>query len=293
MVFDLKLPSMGWKTSPDRIQKFVKEISHWQNFIRDTDGWGTLLLENHDNPRSISRFGSDATEEDMIRSGKMLAMILGTLSGTLFLFQGQEIGMVNAPRDWGFEELKDVRSLNFYKDAREKYASDPAGLAPALDKFWRTARDHARLPMQWDSSPNAGFCSREVEPWMRVHDAAARNNVQKQEENQSSLLAFWRRMLRLRKEYKELFIYGSYELIKGGDGDIFAFVKFDEKGKGKGKRKRRPLTVVNMSGEMKKWTWDSVPSGFEKGAKLVLSNVDVLEEGWLKPWEGRVYLDDG
>jgi hypothetical protein len=100
-------------------------------------------------------------------------------------------------------------------------------------------------------------------------------------------------MLRLRKEYKELFIYGSYELIKGGDGDIFAFVKFDEKGKGKGKRKRRPLTVVNMSGEMKKWTWDSVPSGFEKGAKLVLSNVDVLEEGWLKPWEGRVYLDDG
>lgn len=94
------------------LSQFKEAIARTQNIINGTDAWTTAFLENHDQPRSISRFASDAPEH-RIASGKMLALMLASLSGTLFIYQGQEIGMINFPSHWGISEYKDVESSNY------------------------------------------------------------------------------------------------------------------------------------------------------------------------------------
>ena len=91
---------------------FKAAIARTQGLIRGTDGWTTAFLENHDQARSISRFASDAPEH-RVASGKMLALMLTVLSGTLFIYQGQELGMINFPLSWSMEEYKDVDSSNY------------------------------------------------------------------------------------------------------------------------------------------------------------------------------------
>lgn len=211
----------------------------------------------------------------------MLAMTMATLSGTLFLYQGEEIGMTNIPRSWPPKEFKDVRSVNYYKEAKERYrGDDPKKLKNAIQNMWKRARDHARLPMQWDDGENAGFCSPGVESWMRVHDDWKENNVKNQLEDWDSLLEFWKKILKLRKEYKDLFIYGHYVLVETGDEDLFVFTK--ESGG------LKSLTVLNMSGKQRIWRGTSTILG--KKYKLLIGNVESLEDGVLNEWEGRVYL---
>ncbi|KAF4975302.1 hypothetical protein F66182_17572, partial [Fusarium sp. NRRL 66182] len=115
-----------------------------------TDGWSTAFLENHDQARSVSRWGDDTTPELWARSAKMLSMFVASLSGTLYLYQGKEIGMVNAPSSWPISEYKDVESTNFYRFVREITNDDPIALAKTKVALQHLARDHARLPMQWD-----------------------------------------------------------------------------------------------------------------------------------------------
>jgi oligo-1,6-glucosidase len=110
MVFNYVLMSLGQKKekgqkslSPFNIPAFKKEMSHWQHFASNSDAWVTLFLENHDSPRSISRFRSDASVEMQVTSGKMLEMLMATMTGTLFLYQGQERGISNGPRSWPAE----------------------------------------------------------------------------------------------------------------------------------------------------------------------------------------------
>jgi oligo-1,6-glucosidase len=177
IVFNYDLMALGQQKKADQKRRgpfnfaaFKKEMSRWQNFASDPDGWVTLVLENHDAPRSISRFGSDASFEEQVRSGKMLAILMATLTGTLFLYQGQELGMSNAPRSCSPEEFKDVRSVNMYKQAQQRCGDDPACMETAMDELWKTARDHVSMPMQWDNGPNAGFTAEGVTSWMRVND---------------------------------------------------------------------------------------------------------------------------
>lgn len=287
MVFNYDLMALGQKEEagkkgrgPFNAAAFKKEMSRWQNFASDPDGWVTLFLENHDAPRSVSRFGSGTPLEDQIQSGKMLAILMATLTGTLFLYQGQELGMSNAPSSWPPEEFKDVRSVNRYKQARERCKDDSACMKAELDKLWETARDHARLPMQWDDGPNAGFTSEGVIPWMRVNDDWKKKNAKMQSEDPNSLLEFWKKMLKFRKEYKDLFIYGRYEFVETEEEDVFAFTK-ESQG-------MKSLTVVNMSGEWKKWGRPSSILGLD--CKILIGNLADAEYGGLRPWEGRVYL---
>jgi len=149
MVFNFDVISLG-QTPGDRLvfkpfskTDFKREMSRWQTFVNDSDAWTTVFLENHDQGRSISRFGCDQDEALRVRSGKMLSVILATMTGTLFVYQGQEIGMVNIPRTWGVEEYQDIRSVNFYAQLVQLGAS-AARLAQALDGMQKVARDHAR-----------------------------------------------------------------------------------------------------------------------------------------------------
>jgi len=284
MVFNFDVVSLGQTLGnrlvpvPFTTADVKRQLSRWQTFVNGTDAWTTAFLENHDQGRSISRFGSDS-EYYRERSGKMLAMILASMTGTLFIYQGQEIGMTNAPKSWGAEEYKDIRSVNFYEQIQDRSGGDAGALGKALDGMQKVARDHARLPMQWDGSPNAGFTSKGVKPWMRVNDNFVDVNVEKQIGDERSLLAFWKRLIRLRKEHKDLFVYGEYELWElDHEEDLFIFTKTSSG--------KTSLTVANMCKTSR--SLGSIGRLFPP--KLVLGNVDDAEEDTLRPYESRIYM---
>lgn len=289
MVFNYALMSLSQKKeegqksrSPFNVPAFEKEMSRWQHFASNPDAWVTLFLENHDSPRSTSRFGSEVSAEKEMRSGKMLAMLMATMTGTLFLYQGQELGMSNAPRSWPVEEFIDVRSVNMVKKAEEQCKGDKICLGNAMDELWQTARDHARLPMQWDSGPNEGFTAKGVKPWMRVNDDWKSKNVEVQSRNPLSLLSFWKRMLKIRQEYKELFVYGVYESYSMETEELFVFTKEAEKSKS--------LTVVNMS--RKEQRWEGAASILGGNCRILMENIGggSTRGEVLSAWEGRVYI---
>lgn len=288
MVFNLDIVNLGQDRHnrkvppPFKVAAFKRELSRWQTFVSDSDAWITIFLENHDQGRSISRFASDSSPRNQLRSGKMLAMVMATMTGTLFLYQGQEIGMINIPNSWPVEEYKDVRSVNFYNRSLERNKDNATALAAALEDMKTRARDHGRTPVQWDATANAGFSPAGVSPWMRINDDWKENNIEKLNGDQNGLLEFWKNILKLRKKYKDLFIYGRYELLEADNENLFVFMK-------EGNR-TKSITAVNMSNTKRKWK--GPPASFGSDCKPLLTNVKDMEEGFLKPWEGRVYISD-
>ncbi|WPG98731.1 maltase [Acrodontium crateriforme] len=252
-------------------------INRTQGLLIGTDAWTTSFIENHDQARCISRFGDDSPQWRE-RSGKMLAMLFGSLSGTLFIYQGQEIGMINMPKEWRIEdEYKDVDSTNYYNMVAKRYNNDPAELKKAHEALQHLARDHARTPMQWTASPNGGFTTEEAKPWMRVNTSTKEINVAQQNSRKDSVLAFWRRMLETRKTYNNVLVHGEFEIIDKDNETVFSLLKKGSEGKA--------LVVCNFSGSP-----SQVPKVDELDKmKLVMSNVDGESEA-LRPWEGRIYL---
>lgn len=271
-------PGARYDTIPFTRADFKRNLSEWQTAIEGTDAWTTSFLENHDQGRCISRFGSDKPEHRE-QAGKMFAMILATLTGTLFIYQGQEIGMINAPRSWPAEEYKCIKAISYYNMIRAKTNDDPAALSRALDGMAVVARDHARVPMQWSNTENAGFCEPTAKPWMRVIESYEEINVDDQVDREDSVLEFYKRMLRLRKDHKSLFVYGKFETIEGVD-DLMVFTK--ENGKSKS------LTVANLSNTPINW---KVPSSLsDLGMTLLIGNHGG-SDNILGPYEARVYIN--
>ncbi|KAH1561493.1 hypothetical protein KXX44_005141 [Aspergillus fumigatus] len=285
MVFHLDIGHIGMGSSledkyifqPWKLTELKAIVGKWQSFVEGTDGWTTAFCENHDNGRSVSRFGSD-DPEFRERSAKMLALMMVAMTGTLFLYQGQEIGMINAPRDWSIGEYKDIEGLGYYREAERQAANgtDPSRPERIMEGLRILARDHARLPMQWDDSPNAGFTT--GTPWMRTHDLYRDINVKKQESDPQSILSFWKKVLRLRKEYRELFIHGAFEVVDFENLETFCFVKSREEKRAlvalNFTSSPQPLTQASMAGEM----------------KLLVSNYPSSKPGTLQPYEGRIYI---
>ncbi|KAI0595709.1 glycoside hydrolase family 13 protein [Biscogniauxia sp. FL1348] len=267
MVFEFSLIRLGtggmfgpkYHYVPFGLPQLKALVRRWQTFIEGTDAWTTVFCENHDNGRAVSRFGDGSGgAEAWRRSARAIALWQATLTGTLFLYQGQEIGMTNMPPDWGIDEYKDVESRNFYAEAA---AGGSAGdLERTMHGLRILARDHARLPFQWDaSSPHAGFSSGAA-PWMRVHDNYREVNAAAQARDPASVLSFYRAVLRLRKSrgLRGLFVFGNFRLREEADEALFAYVK-EEKGEeeeGKNmmksrtrRRQRKAFVVLNFSRE--------------------------------------------
>ncbi|KAF4186752.1 hypothetical protein CNMCM8927_005029 [Aspergillus lentulus] len=267
----------GW-TLPD----LKAAIKRTQDILKGTDGWTTVFIENHDQGRSVSRFGSDRTPELRETSAKMLAMFQCTLSGTQFIYQGQEIGMVNAPEEWPIEEYKDVDSTKYYYMVREMTNNDPVQMKTAMKALQHLARDHARLPMQWSAAANAGFSHpSSKKPWMRPHDNHKEVNVQVQQDDPSSVLSFWKQMIQLRKEYSDFFVFGIFELLDEGNQKIFSYLKTS--------KEQCMLVVLNFSEELQPFR---NPMGLQnRNLRLLVSNIGktVSEEWELQPYEGRIF----
>lgn len=192
-------------------KKFKKTFFDWQ---RELD-WNTLFLENHDQPRSINRFGD--TKKYFKESAKELAMILLTLRGTPFLYQGEEIGMTDYPL-FQPEEYKD--SVNFWLlDLLPKFHFSKK---KTLQLIHNCNRDNARTPMQWGKGENADFTSGN-ETWLPVNPNYPEINVEVEEKDPDSILSFYRQLIQFRKEEPAL-LYGTFEPIKT-KGSIMAFYR--------------------------------------------------------------------
>lgn len=245
MVFNFETVNLGQKhgnrflpISFDNAD-FNRNLTKRQGTVEETDAWTTVFLENHDQGRSISHFAS-VLPAHREAAAKMLAIILTTLTGTLFLYQGQEIGMINAPKSWPGDAYKCVRSVNYLTDVLERTGADPKALEAAQSNLRRVARDHDRVPMQWEGSVNAGFSSPDAEPWVPALDCCRDINVANQIGKEDSVLEYWRRLLVLRKQYFRLFVYGDF-ISADQQKDLMMYLKRDPTSG------VRSLTAANLS----------------------------------------------
>jgi alpha-glucosidase len=265
----------GWT-----LRDLKSAVKSTQDIIKGTDAWTTVFMENHDQGRSVTRFGSDKTPELRVRSAKMLAMMQSSLSGTQFIYQGQEIGMVNAPKEWTIDEYKDIDSSNYYQMTSKITNNDPVELANAMTSLQHLARDHSRLPMQWSADANAGFSpSSSAKPWMRPHDNYPELNVELQETDNASVLSFWKQMTRLRKEYADAAVFGDFEILDEPNQSVFTYSK-------KGQN-RTLLVVLNFSDKPQTFERPDTLKG--DNWKLLAGNVENPSEE-LQAFEGRVIL---
>ncbi|SPO04174.1 probable alpha-amylase [Cephalotrichum gorgonifer] len=294
--FDMVYLGMGtvWKYIPEPfdLRDVKTALGKWQRFIQGTDMWTTVFAENHDSARSITRFASDAPEHREA-SAKLLALMLTTLTGTLFIYQGQEIGMVNVPREWPVEEYKDLETQNFYARMKDSTGNDPKEMNAAMDGIAYLARDHARTPMQWDDSENGGFST--GKPWMRVHDNYREVNVQKQLGEHDSPLMFWKHLISFRKQYHSLFTHGLFTEYGHDNTALFTYTKTldncavsSTNGESMETIETKALISLNFSNSCKKVY---LPEDCKAATiELAISTKDgKVESDTLGPYEGRVY----
>ncbi len=249
------------------LRKLKRAYSAWQNGL-DKKGWNMLYIENHDHPRMVSRYGSEEFREE---SAKMLAVSYLFLKGTPFIYQGQEIGMSNwYPSD-----------PNMYEDVQTRWQYENVQVArkakKRLERLWNGSRDSARTPVQWDDTENAGFS--EHMPWFYVNENYKEINVKKQENDKESVLNFYRKAIKLRKELSSV-RNGNYKEYGKSSGKVYTYSREDEK--------EKILVVCSFYKKTAKFRF---PRGFaiNKG-ELILSNYESSNSRRLKPYETRVYL---
>ncbi len=205
------LPLWKRKYNP---QRMINALIKWQEHI----DWNTLFFENHDQPRSLSRFGDEKKYRK--ESGKMLATVLLTLRGTPFIFEGQEIGMTNVPFN-DLSQLRDVSSVNVYNLLRKFRI----GKKLAWRWVMNFTRDHARTPMQWKNAQNGGFS--EVAPWLMSNPNFTRINVEAETHDTDSIWNYYRTMLALKALTPSL-QEGTFKALHLGK-KILAFERSDGK----------------------------------------------------------------
>ena len=224
----------GWYDAP------ALEFDKWRDTIyqSQTAHQGKVFLsniiENHDEPRGASRYLPEHARNEA--GVKMLGTVSVLLAGIPFIYQGQEIGMTNCRME-RLEEYDDLDTRNQYHLALEKGCTP----AEAMEACYRNSRDNARTPMQWDGSRNAGFT--DGTPWLKVNENYRAINVAAQEQDPDSVLAYYRKLIALRKSeaWKATFVYGDFAPAYEEEKDLFAF-----KRSGGGKR---ALILANFGKE--------------------------------------------
>ncbi|MFA5466540.1 MAG: alpha-glucosidase [Candidatus Izemoplasmatales bacterium] len=256
-----------WFMKKFRPINLKKPLSKWQNAIGDR-GWNTLYLENHDQPRSVSRFGHPDYYE---QSATMLATMIYFQKGTPFIYQGQEIGMLNASFG-NLDDYEDIETHNIYKTGRKLGMSHKR----MMKKIMMMSRDNARTPMQWDDSVNAGFTS--SEPWLKVNPNYKTINVLKNQTQTNSILGYYRKIIALRKEH-EIIINGDYEDLYFKHKRLYAYRRTF--------KDEQLYVILNFSSKPLR---HSLVDEF-KGLDPLLHNYPgKVFDGILSPYEALVYL---
>ena len=259
-----------WTTEKYDFKEFKRIMIKWQEELQGK-AWNSLFLGNHDQPRSVSRFGNDnpAYRET---SAKMLATCLHMMQGTPYVYQGEELGMTNGYFD-KLEDYRDIESINFFTELTEAGFMTPEYMMKCL---MLRSRDNARTPMQWDDSAQAGFT--DGESWIKVNPNYKEINAAQQLEDPNSIFHYYQKLIRLRKE-KDIIVYGEFEPIYRDDEQIFAYIRRQ--------KQEKLLTVCNFSDKNAEM---EISEEF-KGAECLITNLDrTVFEGRivLKPYEAFV-----
>lgn len=268
---------VDWVHVPFNLVKLKKVYNDWQTSLYGR-AWNANYLENHDHARIISRYGN---EKYRVESGKALAMMYSFLSGTQFIYQGQEIGMTSPYFDKckkGEDPWKQFEDVSTFcvRDLMRKFGFSDKHL---LKVAHTAARDCARTPVPWNSNANGGFS--ECKPWYAVNDNYKEVNVENALADKNSLWYFYQKIIALRKEYLESAIYGKFKMYLPLDKKLFVYDKIADDGS--------KLTVVlNMS--EKAVSSKRVAKFIPQNAKQILSVYDGELGAKLRPYEGRVYF---
>ena len=253
-----------WTTAKYDFKEFKNIMIKWQEELQGK-AWNSLFLGNHDQPRSVSRFGND---NPVYRetSAKMLATCIHMMQGTPYVYQGEELGMTNIYFD-KLEDYRDIESINYFEEFTESGLMTPEHMMKCL---MLRSRDNARTPMQWDDSKQAGFT--EGEPWIKVNPNYKKINAAQQLEDPDSVFHYYQKLIRLRKE-KDIIVYGEFEPLYREDEQIFAYTRKQDQ--------EKLLTVCNFSDKNAEV---EVSEEF-KGAECLITNLG------RKEFEGKIVLN--
>lgn len=259
-----------WTTRKMDLRNLKKILTRWQKGLQDI-AWNSLYWENHDQPRSVSRFGNDSDEYREI-SAKMLATCIHMMQGTPYVYQGEELGMTNCPFNT-LDNFRDLESINAFHELTEQGKMTEEDMMAAIGY---KGRDNARTPMQWDDSAYAGFSTANL--WIMVNPNYTKINARDQVNREDSVFKYYQKLIKLRHE-SELIVYGTYDLILDDDKDIYAYIRTlgDEK----------LIVYCNFSENTREV---ELPEEFTNGKVLISNYIDakVNHKITLRPYEAIV-----
>ncbi|MFY1720487.1 glycoside hydrolase family 13 protein [Lacticaseibacillus paracasei] len=235
MVFQFEMMQLDqqnddkWALRPLDPAALKQVLIKWQTAFDYTKGWNSLFWNNHDLPRIVSRWGND--QRYRVKSAKMFAILLHLLRGTPYVYQGEEIGMTNAPVA-SIVDVQDIESANMYREQMALGQSEKTILTAINAK----GRDNARTPMQWRDAPNAGFTS--SQPWLRVNPNYHTINVAAALDDPDSIFYTYQQLIRLRHE-NDVIVNGRFEAIQNLAPAVMAYYRV--------LGDTRWLVVVNLS----------------------------------------------
>lgn len=262
---------ISYVRTPFNLRKLKKVYKNWQTKLFGK-AWNTNYLENHDQPRVISRYGND--KQYRVESGKALATMYTFLSGTHFVYQGQEIGMTDYPfKDWS--DFTDVATFCAKRLMEKTHLFTKKGL---FERCAYASRDNARTPVQWSAEENAGFST--GTPWFHVNPNYKEINVAAAEADPDSILNYYRAILKLRKEYKDTAIYGEYKEHLKRDKRVMVYDKIAEDGS-------KLTVVINLSD--KTVSARRAKKFVAADAKRLIGNYKGSMADMLKPYEAHVF----
>ena len=229
--------------------KYKEIYSRYDSAFADK-GWLSIFLANHDQPRMVTKFGSD-DPQFREASSKMLSTFILTMRGTAFYYNGDELGMDNI-RFNTMNDYNDVGTKNKFVEIKNKGGDTTAYIE--LQKL--TSRDNGRTPFQWDSSTNAGFTT--TVPWLKINADYKTINAAAEEKDINSPLNYFKKLIQLRKNNKELFVYGKYSLVDKPNPTVFAYTRTATN--------EKVLVLLNFS---KTSSSIAIPKGYSLGDEMI------------------------
>ena len=262
--------TMKWSTKKMPLVPLKENLSKWQKGLNEV-AWNSLYFCNHDQPRIVSRLGSEK-EEYRELSAKCIATCLHMMQGTPYVYQGEELGMTNTVFN-SVKDFRDLESINAFNELTEKGVISAEELFP---KICHKSRDNARTPMQWDDSKNAGFTT--GTPWIDVNPNYTKINAKEQVARENSVFNYYKKLISLRKEH-EIIVYGDYELLLPDDEDLFVYLRR--------LNNDTILVACNFSENTRKFDYNDIGNG-----RILINNYkDInLNDMKLRPFEAFAIL---
>lgn len=264
----VKGPIGKWSDQKPKLRDFRRVMNKWQ-YELEGKAWNSLFLDNHDQPRVVSRFANDS-EQYRVVSAKMIATCLHMLKGTPYVYQGEELGMTNAYFD-RLEDYRDIESINAF----HQYVDSGLVTAEDMMRYLKEiSRDNARTPMQWDASPNAGFTT--GTPWIRVNPNYKEINAAACTADPDSVFHYYQELIRLRHTLP-IIVYGTFRGLLEDSETIYAYQRLLD---------GQVLTVAcNFTDQEQACDLCEDPA-----ARELISNYKTHKTGTLQPYEARVIL---